>query len=254
AEDTEHVATQAEDTEHVGTQAEDTEHVGTQAEDTEHAGDQAQNPENAVTEKHRETNEEYVILILEPVSVDERRDEIQQRGRKRKRILITGKKMHGKDCGTQGKAIQNLAISIIDHKFMESGHSQMECDSVHAAIETARKKVPVYSPEGYYTLVRMARRNRPYKVIELGHSDFLDFKSFSQHTVRNRTKDTEGQTVRWQKIKWLRYTKEDPKGIQFKYSLSDQPFQMLQVGKQETRGAHAIGPKKMHTVHLGSLL
>ncbi|KAF3857119.1 hypothetical protein F7725_008978, partial [Dissostichus mawsoni] len=215
AEDTEHVATQAEDTEHVGTQAEDTEHVGTQAEDTEHAGDQAQNPENAVTEKHRETNEEYVILILEPVSVDERRDEIQQRGRKRKRDPDNWKKnarkrlrnsgqsyhvvLYSDTCGGQNRnagfsamclhAVKTLPISIIDHKFMESGHSQMECDSVHAAIETARKK----------------------------------------------------------KIKWLRYTKEDPKGIQFKYSLSDQPFQMLQVGKQETRGAHAIGPKKMHT-------
>ncbi|KAJ4932480.1 hypothetical protein JOQ06_010901 [Pogonophryne albipinna] len=119
-------------------------------------------------------------------------------------------------------AVKILPISMIDHTFMESGHSQMEYDSVHAAIETARKKLPVYSPEGYYTLVRMARRNRPYKVIELWHSDFLDFKSFSQHTVRNRTKDTEGQTVRWQKMKWLRHTKEYPKGIQFKYELSNQ--------------------------------
>ena len=37
-------------------------------------------------------------------------------------------------------AVNTLPISIIDHIFMESGHSKMECDSVHAAIETARKK------------------------------------------------------------------------------------------------------------------
>lgn len=49
-------------------------------------------------------------------------------------------------------AVKTLPISIIDHKFMEFGHCQMECDSVHAAIETARKNVPVHSPEGYYTL------------------------------------------------------------------------------------------------------
>ncbi|KAK5910675.1 hypothetical protein CgunFtcFv8_004916 [Champsocephalus gunnari] len=147
--------------------------------------------------------------------------------------------LYSDTCGLQNRNAGFSAMCLCLHIFMESGHSQMECDSVHAAIEAARKKVPVYSPEGYYTLVRMARRNRPYKVIELGHSAFLDFKSFSQHTVRNRTKDTEGQTVR--------HTKEDPKGIQFKYSLSDQPFQMLQVGKHETRGAHAIAPKKMHT-------
>ncbi|KAK5925675.1 hypothetical protein CgunFtcFv8_018184 [Champsocephalus gunnari] len=40
-------------------------------------------------------------------------------------------------------AVNTLPISIIDHSFMESGHSKMECDSVHAAIETDREKGPV---------------------------------------------------------------------------------------------------------------
>lgn len=36
---------------------------------------------------------------------------------------------------------QNLApLSVIDHKYMEPGHSQMEFDNVHAAVETAWKK------------------------------------------------------------------------------------------------------------------
>lgn len=38
------------------------------------------------------------------------------------------------------RAVSSLPLSTIDHKYMESGHSQMECDSVHAAVETARKK------------------------------------------------------------------------------------------------------------------
>lgn len=142
-------------------------------------------------------------------------------------------------------AVKKLSISVIDHKFMEPGHSQMECDSVHATIETARKNVPVYSPDGYYTLVSMARKTMPYKVIELSHSDFLKFKSFSSHMVQNKTKDAEGETVCWQKIKWLRYTKEDPNVIQFKYELSDKAFTMLEVGKQETRGYHGMEPKKL---------
>lgn len=41
-------------------------------------------------------------------------------------------------------------LSTIDHKYMESGHSQMEWDSVHAAVETARRKVCSYSPDGHY--------------------------------------------------------------------------------------------------------
>lgn len=35
--------------------------------------------------------------------------------------------------------------------------------------------------------------------------------------------------------------------IWFKYELSDPGFRMLEVAKQETRGSHAIEPKKMHT-------
>lgn len=39
--------------------------------------------------------------------------------------------------------MKTLPICVNDHKYMESGHSRMECDSVHAAVETARRKVPV---------------------------------------------------------------------------------------------------------------
>jgi hypothetical protein len=35
-------------------------------------------------------------------------------------------------------AVVNLSnIEIIDHKYLESGHTQMECDSMHPAFEFA---------------------------------------------------------------------------------------------------------------------
>lgn len=38
-------------------------------------------------------------------------------------------------------AVQNIEnIKIITHKYLESGHTQMECDSMHAAITFAKKK------------------------------------------------------------------------------------------------------------------
>ncbi|MGH0160877.1 UNVERIFIED_CONTAM: hypothetical protein FKN15_063376 [Acipenser sinensis] len=64
----------------------------------------------------------------------------------------------------------------------------MECDSVHAAVETARKKVPIYSPDGYYTLVRVPRRHNPYHVHELGHTDYLDFKSSANSKIKIETR------------------------------------------------------------------
>ncbi|KAJ8411115.1 hypothetical protein AAFF_G00181500 [Aldrovandia affinis] len=74
------------------------------------------------------------------------------------------------------RAVKGLPLTVIGHKFLESGHSQMEYDSIHAAVETARKRVPVYSPDGYYTLVRTARKKtNPCQVHELSHGDFRDF-------------------------------------------------------------------------------
>ena len=50
-------------------------------------------------------------------------------------------------------------ISTIDIKYLESGHSMMECDSIHAAVERQRKYAKVFIPEEYWLLIRMARHN-----------------------------------------------------------------------------------------------
>lgn len=36
-------------------------------------------------------------------------------------------------------------LKIINQKFMESGHSEMECDSVHSAIESRGRKINIYT-------------------------------------------------------------------------------------------------------------
>jgi hypothetical protein len=40
-------------------------------------------------------------------------------------------------------------LESIDHKFLETEHSEMECDSIHSKIERKSKYVPVYVPEGW---------------------------------------------------------------------------------------------------------
>lgn len=75
------------DTDSALEQAQDTDSTLEQPKDADSTLEQAQNADSAATEKHKETEEEYVILTFEPVSVEEIRgeSEIQQRGRKRKR-------------------------------------------------------------------------------------------------------------------------------------------------------------------------
>jgi len=65
-------------------------------------------------------------------------------------------------------AVVNLPnIEIIDHKFLESGHTQMECDSMHSAIQFAKKKTEIYIPSQWATIIRMAKRKNPYYVVPL---------------------------------------------------------------------------------------
>ena len=94
--------------------------------------------------------------------------------------------------------LSNPHIIMIEHKYLESGHTHMEVDSIHAAIERAKKSVPVYVPHDWYTVVRCARRKHPYSVIPMTHDDICDFSQMSD-SVPHLSK------IRWRNVKWLRY-------------------------------------------------
>jgi hypothetical protein len=52
--------------------------------------------------------------------------------------------------------INHQSITVIDHKFLESGHTQMECDSMHYSIEFAK-----CVPQQWATVVRMQEGKTP---------------------------------------------------------------------------------------------
>ena len=58
-------------------------------------------------------------------------------------------------------------LQEINHKFLESGHSHMECDSIHSTIETAKTKMSVFMPSQWNTVISMSRRRKPYHVVLL---------------------------------------------------------------------------------------
>jgi hypothetical protein len=69
-------------------------------------------------------------------------------------------------------------LESIDHKFFETGHSGMECDSIHSKIEKKSKYVLVYAPDGWEQIIRSCRKNpRPFVVCIMLNDDFLDFKA-----------------------------------------------------------------------------
>lgn len=66
-------------------------------------------------------------------------------------------------------------IEIVQ-KFLEVGHTQMECDSVHSCIERKLKGHDIYLPSDYLRITKEARSKPfPYEVRTMQYSDFKDY-------------------------------------------------------------------------------
>jgi len=149
-------------------------------------------------------------------------------------------------------ALHNSNIQQLDHLYMESGHSQMECDSVHACIERAVRKMSINAPTDYYAAVANAR-NPQYKVVCMDRDDFQDFNGLTQCILRNRTKDTNKNKVNWLKIKHFRYLKQKSSEIYFKYDTDtdNQSFHTLVIN-QGNRGRRPVAiPTSLSPLYTG---
>ncbi|XP_071480067.1 uncharacterized protein [Diadema antillarum] len=124
--------------------------------------------------------------------------------------------------------VRTSHIKVIDQKYLESGHTQMECDSVHSAIERTKRKVAVYHPNQWSTVVTMSRQKKPYEVKQMSHEEFFDLKGLASEILPNTQRDVEGNKVQWMKLKHLRYEKASPLTIKFRYSFDDD-FSELKV-------------------------
>ena len=69
-------------------------------------------------------------------------------------------------------------LKTISGKFLVSGHTQMECDSVHSTIEGAKKITPVYVPSQWCILISLARKIQSYIAVPMKYNHVVDFKDF----------------------------------------------------------------------------
>ena len=172
------------------------------------------------------------------------------------RLPITSVSLFSDTCGGQNKnksvcaallhcVNQHKSLTTIDQKFFEPGHSCMECDSMHSAIETAKKKTKIHVPSQCDTVIRLARKNKAYLVNPLRYSDFEDFKSFGDIMFSANKLDKTGKKVKFRNIVWFRYEKAHPDTVFFKYSMEDSVFNSFSKNKQ-TRKASVIHVKKKY--------
>lgn len=151
-------------------------------------------------------------------------------------------------CGGQNRnkyvaAAMLFAVNKIDHlktidlKFMESGHSYLEADSMHATIERAKRHKKIYSTREWCLLIETARiKPRQYRVKNFKYCNFFNLQQLVSDIVVNTTHNINKDKVNWLNIKWLRFQEEKPFIIQYKYSLADETFLQLDVADKRRPG------------------
>jgi hypothetical protein len=124
-------------------------------------------------------------------------------------------------------AVQIFNVDIIEQKFLESGHSFMEVDSMHSSIESKKKFMPIYCVNDYINIFKLARASKsksnkpPYRTCQLSFSDFLDLKNLSDQLIKNKNVDDNGKKINWLKVKCFKYEKSAPNILQYKYNYSE---------------------------------
>ncbi|CAG4954356.1 unnamed protein product [Parnassius apollo] len=107
-------------------------------------------------------------------------------------------------------------LKVIEQKYLESGHTHMEVDSMHSAIERQQRHTPVYSMIDWKSIMERARskRNRdsapPYTVKELKYTEMVDVRALNEKIAKNTSRDKEGNKITWLKIKCLRFERKKP--------------------------------------------
>lgn len=121
----------------------------------------------------------------------------------------------------------NANLTVLDQKYLTSGHTAMEVDSIHSAIETAKKQVSVYVPENWNSVIQLARRKHPFAVVPVRIADIL-------HVEKMFEAVSYLANVPWKQVKWVRYVK-DGDDVQVMYKIDyDGEFQ-TPGRKAETR-------------------
>lgn len=113
-----------------------------------------------------------IVMYLEKVDATERYKEV---------VLYSdtcGGQNRNKICITAILSFLSSAKTIkkVSQKFFESGHSHMECDSMHSTIESAAGFLEIEIPSDYINILKTARKSgEAYHVTELGHGQFRDY-------------------------------------------------------------------------------
>lgn len=120
-------------------------------------------------------------------------------------------------------------IEEIELRISVPCHGQNEGDSAHSAISYALKKSgDVHVPSQLNPIFRLARIKKPYDVVTMDYSDFLNFKKLSTDLkLLSIRKDDSGEPINWTEMVEYRVEKGEPFKLFFKNKHTDKNYRSL---------------------------
>ena len=144
------------------------------------------------------------------------------------------------------QSIPNLMT--IEQKFLEPGHTEMEVDSMHSAIEHVRKKMRISSPYEWPAVIQAARREKPYKVHEVDREDYVELHQLPKLLKAERSL----KGIPWMKVKCVRVTKGLKHETEIKTDYCSE-YQKVTLQKAETQRTRRAGTKGLACVDVSLL-
>lgn len=143
----------------------------------------------------------------------------------------------------------NQNIKTIDHKFLEPGHTHMECDVDHALIERKKKinDMKIHHPRDWGQFVRSIGKKNAFIVVDMDCTKFFDFCSLTKNNFIIKKNDKTGFS--WHDVKWLRYSKDKIGTIEYKNSLSEEEsFKTINILKRGVKMTDTMVLEKVNSL------
>lgn len=138
------------------------------------------------------------------------------------------------NCGGQNKnknivkfwtyIVQHSYIKSVDHRFLVSGHSFMECDQDFALIEKAKRKLThLFTPDDWIHFVGGV--SRKFIVVKMTDDDFKSVSPMDNYMQSN--------IIGLSKMQWLHFEREQPYKLFYKENYNqDFPFYIKDLIKK----------------------
>lgn len=153
--------------------------------------------------------------------------------------------MYSDQCGGQNRNIRmsiicnymvmnsSYSVDHIDHKFLVSGHSFLPCDQDFGLIEKEKRFYKdIYTPADWGRVILSAKKKKPFHLIEIPAENIKNILPLENKIVNRKVSLDKGK-VEWMKIQWLRFEKESPYVIKYKYSNNEEVcFSEVNIAKR----------------------